>query len=296
MHRVSRSPAANLYTIVLAWMSAALLLLTPRTSVAQTTQGDSLADMARQVRAQKNGGQTQPDNNRAQQIANQLSEDQSDNSAPAGSKTKQSGKTVNPAAPAQAAPAQVAKPVSDAGEQSAQASAEAISASGQQTGNAPKGFKAHPFQYCKGPQQCWNASVLVPADARLINSTCKQYMFETKIKGNSFLLLVGPEAGDCDGHGGGGPDPVRWKELVDPETKRAPGTYNLISSQGTTLDGKAALISTIGFRKGLDSWMGKRVEVESNGIPLVVGCLAPTDHFSDGDELCSGLINSLQMP
>lgn len=467
MHQVSRSAAANAYTMVFAWMSTALLLLSPSTSAAQTTQGGgSLADMARQLRAQKEGGQTHSDGNRAQQIADELSEDSSDNGAPGGFKTFNAGnyrlwvpapyrveshddagivlsgpmsggrrpmvlvgnpiaihgqnddafqdtathfshlyartvtcrkatvashsaykcglakgdllgtevggnamfvlssetvypvfcvtptasnnrdavndphlsdgarqslqqedgevrkiwqqcdtvlesfylvrestaqqseqavKAVKPATPSQAAPAEIAKPALNAAEQSARA-AQAVSDSGQQTGNAPPGFKVHPFQYCKGPQQCWNASVLVPADAQLINSTCKQYVFETKIKGNSFLLLVGPEAGDCNGHGGGGPDPVRWNELVDPETKRAPGTYNLISSQGTTLDGKPAVITTIGFRKSLDSWMGKRAEVENNGVPLVVGCLAPRDHFSDGDQVCSALIDSLQMP
>ncbi len=158
----------------------------------------------------------------------------------------------------------------------------------------PAGFKVHAFNYCKSANQCWNASVLVPADAKLVSSTCKQYIFESKVQGTAFLLMAGPANGECDGSGG--PDPVRWNQLVDPESKRAPGTYNTISSQNTNLDGKPAIITTMSFRRGLDSWEGKRVEVENNGVALVAGCLAPRDHFADGEAVCSTLIGSLQLP
>jgi hypothetical protein len=42
--------------------------------------------------------------------------------------------------------------------------------------------------------------------------------------------------------------------------------------------------------------MGKRAEIESNGVPLVVGCMAPREHFGDGETICSSLIESLQLP
>ena len=145
---------------------------------------------------------------------------------------------------------------------------------------------------CSGVQHCFNASILIPVDAKLVSSDCKQSIFETKIQGTPFLLMAGPAT--CDG--AGGPNLVRWNQLVDPETKRPPGTYNLISSQSTKIDGRAANVVTIGFRKGLDSFMGKRIEVESNGIPLVVGCIAARDNFPDGDAACSTMMNSLQMP
>lgn len=159
----------------------------------------------------------------------------------------------------------------------------------------PAGFKVHAFNYCKSHNDCWNASVLVPADAQLVSSTCKQYIFESKVQGTTFLLMAGLAKADCDGNGSG-PDPVRWNQLADPENKRAPGTYSTISSLNTSLDGKPAIITTMSFRKGLDSWMGKRAEIESNGIPLVVGCIAPREHFADGDAICSSLIGSLQLP
>jgi hypothetical protein len=158
----------------------------------------------------------------------------------------------------------------------------------------PAGFKVHAFNYCKSRTECWNASVLVPADAKLVSSTCKQYAFESKVQETTFLLMAGPAAADCDGNGGA--DLVRWKQLVDPENKRAPGTYSLISSLNTTLAGKPAVVTTMSFRKGLDSWMGKRGEVESNGVPLVVGCMALRDHFADGDTVCTKLIESLVLP
>jgi hypothetical protein len=164
-------------------------------------------------------------------------------------------------------------------------------------GAAPAGFKVQPFNYCRAHHDCWNASVLVPADAKLVSSSCKQYAFESKVQGATFLLMAGPAIPDCDGTGnGGGADLVRWNELVDPENKRAPGTYTLVGSQSTTIDDKPANIVTISFRKGLDSWMGRRAELESNGVPLVVGCMALKDHFDDGEAVCSKLIESLQLP
>jgi hypothetical protein len=165
-----------------------------------------------------------------------------------------------------------------------------------QASTVPPGYKVHPFHYCSGPQQCWDASVLVPADAQLISSDCNQHVFETKVQATAFLLMAGPARGDCDGRGASPANLVRWKQLADPESARAPGTYSTISSQMTKLAGKLATITTMEFRTGLTEWMGKRVEVESNGVPLVVGCIAPRDHFDDGDAVCSTLIGSLQLP
>jgi len=166
----------------------------------------------------------------------------------------------------------------------------------QQATTVPAGLKVHAFNYCKSRNECYDASVLVPANAKLVSSNCKEYIFETTIQGTVFLLMAGPEGGECDGQNASGPDLVHWSQLVDPENKRAPGTYSTISSQTTKQDGKPAIITTLGFRKGMDSWMGKRIEVESNGVPLVVGCIAPRDHFDDGDAVCSAMIASLRLP
>jgi hypothetical protein len=159
----------------------------------------------------------------------------------------------------------------------------------------PAGYKVHPFQYCSG-QNCWNASVLVTADAQLVSSDCKRSVFETKVQGILFLLLAGPGGGDCNGPGASAAALVRWKQLADPESSRAPGTYSTISSQMTKLDGKTATITTLSFRNGLTEWKGKRIEVESNGASVVVGCMAPREHFDDGEAICSTMIGSLQLP
>ncbi len=163
--------------------------------------------------------------------------------------------------------------------------------------SVPAGFKVHPFTYCRSQRECWNASVIVPADAQLVSSDCKQYVFEMKVQGSPFLLLAGPAGGEgCGNRSSSDPSQVRWNELAAPENRRAPGTSSTISSQQTTLDGKPGFITRIGFRKGLTEWMGKRAEIESNGVPLVVGCMAPREHFGDGETICSSLIESLQLP
>jgi len=159
------------------------------------------------------------------------------------------------------------------------------------------GFKVQPFTYCKSQRDCWNASIVVPADAKLVSSDCKQYVFEMKVQGLPFLLLAGPAGGEgCGNRSSSDPSQVRWDELAAPDSRRAPGTSSTISSQQTTLAGKPGFITQIGFRKGLTEWMGKRAELESNGVPLVVGCMAPREHFADGETICSGLIGSLQLP
>jgi len=195
--------------------------------------------------------------------------------------------------------AQTKKPASDSAVQALQQTAPAVAAQAQPVAAAPQstapaGFKIHSFNYCKSANQCWDASLFVPADAQLVSSSCKQFIFQSKIQGTDFLLMAGPAG--CDGGPPGANDLVRWKQLVDPESKRAPGTYSMIGSQSTTLQGRPAAITTLSFRKGLDDWMGKRVEVESNGVPLVVGCIAPREHFADGEAVCSTMIGSLQLP
>lgn len=163
--------------------------------------------------------------------------------------------------------------------------------------SVPPGFKVHPFTYCKSQRDCWNASIIVPTDAQLVSSDCKQFVFEMKVQGSPFLLLAGPAGGEgCGNRNSSDASQVRWDELAAPESRRAPGTSHTVSSQQTTLDGKPAIITQIGFRKGLTEWTGKRAEIESNGVPLVVGCMAPREHFADGESICSGLIGSLQLP
>ena len=160
----------------------------------------------------------------------------------------------------------------------------------------PDGFKAQAFNYCKNPTQCWDASVLVPADAQLVSSDCRQYVFEIKVHGTPFLLLAGSAGTGSCGRSADDAGQVRWKQLVDPESARGPGTSSTISSQQMKLDGKSAVVTKIKFRKGLDEWIAKRAEVDSNGGQLVVGCMALRDTFAEGDAICSGLIESLRLP
>lgn len=161
----------------------------------------------------------------------------------------------------------------------------------------PAGYKVHAFNYCQSSTQCWDASVLVPNDAKLVSSDCKQYVFELKVKGAPLLLLAGATGSDsCNGRSANDPNQVQWKQLVDPESARAPGTASTISAQQMTLNGLPAVITKMRFKKGYADWMSKRAEVESNGFQLVVGCMAPKENFADADAICTGLIESLQLP
>ena len=170
----------------------------------------------------------------------------------------------------------------------------AIPASMQPNSSLPPGVKVQAFIYCRTARDCFDASVLVPTDAQLLSSDCKQYVLETKIQGQLFLLLAGTNG--CAGRNPNDAGLVRWNQLVLPETQRAPGTASTISSLQGTVDGKTAVITTMRFKKGLEDWMGKRAEIESNGVQLVVGCMGPKEHFADADTVCSALIDSLRLP
>jgi hypothetical protein len=162
------------------------------------------------------------------------------------------------------------------------------------SGSLPPGMKVQAFTYCATARDCFDASVLVPTEAQLLSSDCKQYVFETKIQGHPFLLLAGTNS--CAGRNPNDANLVRWNQLVLPETQRAPGTASTVTALQGTLDGKPAVITTMRFKKGLEYWMGKRAEVDSNGVQLVVGCMGPREYFADADTVCSALIDSLRLP
>ncbi|HEY6337401.1 MAG TPA: hypothetical protein VIW68_02805 [Candidatus Sulfotelmatobacter sp.] len=177
------------------------------------------------------------------------------------------------------------------------AAASAQSAEPAAGSTIPGGFKVQAFNYCKNSTLCWDASVLVPTDAKLVSSNCKQYVFEIKVQGAPFLLLAGGAGpNSCTGRSANDPSHVQWKQLVDPETARAPGTSSTISAQQMTLEGQPTVITKIRFKNGFADWIAKRAEVEDNGAQLVVGCMAPKETFENGDAVCTGLIESLRLP
>ncbi len=199
----------------------------------------------------------------------------------------------------QAMPAQNAAAVADAGNSAGSnnpAQPPTVNTPSSTASNsAAPAFKAQPFVYCRSARECWNGSVMVPGNAQLVNSDCKQFVYEMKVGGDSFLLLAGPSNG-CDGQKSTSASVVRWKQLVDSENERAPGTSSTISNQQLRLDGKTALITQMRFKNGLADWMAKRAEVDTNGTQVVVGCMAPKGHFADGDAICTALIESLRLP
>lgn len=164
----------------------------------------------------------------------------------------------------------------------------------QQSSAIPAGFKVQSFNYCQSPNHCWDASLFVPAEAQLVSSDCNEYIFEMKVKGHSLLLLGG--SNNCQSRRPDDPNFVRWQQLTALDSERAPGSASTISEQQMNLEGKRAIVTKIKFRKGLTEWIGKRTVVDSNGIPVTVGCMAERDTFGDSEEICSSLTESLRLP
>jgi hypothetical protein len=165
-----------------------------------------------------------------------------------------------------------------------------------ENGLAPPGFKRHSFSYCKNQgSDCRSASVVVPAEAHQLIADCGQ-PFEMQVSGEPLFLMVSAGGFPCAGRMGNDPSVVRWYQFADPQGDSNRGRAPSVGNLQMMLDGKPATITQVPFKNGARIWISKRADLESNGVPLIVGCIAPREHFADAEAICQTLIDSLRLP
>jgi len=174
--------------------------------------------------------------------------------------------------------------------------AQATLDSAEGTTAAPPGFQSFVLQYCQNPQQCSEASVVIPEKAEVVSRTNGQYIFKAALDGESVMLYAGPADVNAPYRSLTDSDYIRMRDLANANgwSREKPDS---VSTQDLTLDGRPALMTRFRYQRDQKRWwIGERVLIENAGKQFLVGCAAPEEHFADAEALCTTLVNSLRLP
>ena len=161
---------------------------------------------------------------------------------------------------------------------------------------APAGFEPFVLQYCQNPQQCSEASVVIPEKAEVISRTNGQYIFKAALDGESVMLYSGPADVNAPYRSLTDPDYIRMRDLANANgwSREKPDS---VSTQDLTIEGRSALMTRFRYQRDQKRWwIGERVLIENQGKQFLLGCTAPEEHFADAEALCTTLVNSLRLP
>ena len=168
--------------------------------------------------------------------------------------------------------------------------------SGEGKSAAPAGFQPFGLQFCLNPQQCAEASVIIPEKAEVLSRTNGQHIFKAALEGEFVLLYAGPADVNAPYRSLTDPDFVRMRDLAN-SNGWSHEKADSVSSQDLTIQGKAAQMTRFRYLRDQKRWwIGERVLIGNRGAQFLVGCTAPEEHFVDAEALCTTLVNSLQLP
>ncbi|HSY91341.1 MAG TPA: hypothetical protein VK812_08210 [Candidatus Binatus sp.] len=164
------------------------------------------------------------------------------------------------------------------------------------TSMAPAGFESFVLQYCLNPQQCSEASILIPEKAEVVSRTNGQHIFKAVLDGEPIILYAGPADVNAPYRSLTDADYIRMRDLANSNgwSREKPDS---VSTQDLTIDGKAALMTRFRYQRDQKHWwIGERVLIDNRGSQFLLGCTAPEEHFADAEVLCTTLVNSLRLP
>jgi hypothetical protein len=162
---------------------------------------------------------------------------------------------------------------------------------------APAGYQSFPMQYCQNPQQCQQASVIIPEKSEVVSTTNGQYIFKAMLNGDAVMLYAGPADVNSPYRSMTSPDYMRMRDLANSNgwsREKADG----VSTQELTIEGRSALMTRFRYQRDQKNWwIGERALIEMRGGgQFLVGCSALEEHFADAESLCTTLVNSLRLP
>ena len=164
------------------------------------------------------------------------------------------------------------------------------------TSVAPAGFQSFVITSCQNPQQCSEASVVIPEKAEVVSRINGQHIFKATLNGNPVMLYAGPADVSTQYRSLTDPDYIRMRDLANSNgwSREKPDG---VSTQELTIEGRPALMTRFRFqREPKQWWIGERVLIENQGAQFLVGCAAPEEHFADAEVWCTTLVNSLRLP
>ena len=161
---------------------------------------------------------------------------------------------------------------------------------------APAGFQSFAMQYCQNPQQCQQASVIIPEKAEVVSSTNGQYIFKAMLNGDAVMLYAGPADVNSPYRSMTNPDYIRIRDLAN-SNGWSREKADSVSTQELTIEGRSALMTRFRYQRDQKMWwIGERALIEMRGGQFLVGCAALEEHFADAEALCTTLVNSLRLP
>jgi hypothetical protein len=169
------------------------------------------------------------------------------------------------------------------------------------TSVAPKGFQAFTLQYCRNPQECSEASVVIPEKAEVVSRVNGQHIFKAALDGDSVMLYVGPADVNAPYRSLTDPDYIRMRDLANSNGWSREKADDA-STQQLTIEGRPALMTRFRYQRDQRRWwIGERVLIdrvstEDQKAQFLVGCAAPEEHFADAEILCTTIVNSLRLP
>jgi hypothetical protein len=160
----------------------------------------------------------------------------------------------------------------------------------------PAGYQYFPLQYCQNPQQCQEASVIIPEKAEVVSSTNGQYIFKAILNGDAVMFYAGPADVNSPYRSMTSPDYIRIRDLAN-SNGWSREKADAVSTQELTIEGRSALMTRFRYQRDQKRWwIGERVLVEMQpGAQFLVGCTAVEENFADAEALCTTLVNSLRL-
>jgi len=161
---------------------------------------------------------------------------------------------------------------------------------------APAGFQTFVVQFCQNPQQCSEASIVIPEKAEVTSRVNGQHIFKTALDGESMFLYAGPADVNAPYRTLTDPDYIRMRDLANPKGWSREKTDGA-STQQLMIEGHYIVLTRFRYQRDRQRWwIGERVMVNPDASPFMLACTAPEEHFADAEALCTTLVNSLRLP
>jgi hypothetical protein len=162
--------------------------------------------------------------------------------------------------------------------------------------SAPAGFQSLVLPYCLNPQQCSEASVVIPEKAEVVSRTNGQHIFKATLNGDPVLLYVGPADVNAPYRSLTDADYMRMRDLAN-SNGWSREKADSVSTQELTIQGRSALMTRFRYLRDQKKWwIGERALIQMRAGQFLVGCAAPEERFADAETLCTTLVNSLRLP
>lgn len=168
---------------------------------------------------------------------------------------------------------------------------------------APPGFQAFTVQYCLNPNDCSEASVVIPEKAEVLSRVNGQHIFKTMLNGDPVMLYAGPADVNAPYRSLTDRDFIRMRDLANANGWSRERTDG-VSTQELTIEGRPALMTRFRYQRDPNIWwIGERTLIDMGSSPydnqgwqFLMGCTAPEQRFAEAEALCTTMVNSLRLP